>query len=513
MSTLHTSSRLELLQAWFQQRQLMEKEQKLLQIYDQQQQRAHQAAQRGSAGSNTSNGSECGNGNAVSHQVTTKTTATHAKSNAYGGKVRQMFDERRQTTVKGIDKSYPLEPLENKTRRVNGSIPIKNKNKNSIATRKNVTSKRTSGTETNGGIKKSSIPAVSYHEEVTRETFGPKLIHQDEDIDKFYNVDHVKTYYNRRHQYNHGVVSRDDEKKFGEESKNVHLKNAEKTPSKDNNFNVVKTSTRNISSGSISKNTTGLNSNTMKKIDLSTIPLENGSYPKNENKPPSRRQSTEIRQRSPSSTRPVSTISTIVNDNNFGENINENSPKTEMNTRSKVLTPGNKSTSSSSRSNSSGTINGSTVACKVCGRTFASDRINLHEQICAKTTKKKRKIFDITNQRVSGTEMETYVKKPTKKGQTEKKVKKPEAKSNWRKKHEDFINAIRSAKNTQAHLAAGGKLSDLPPPPPSDTSDYVQCPHCGRKFNQAAADRHIPKCEHMLHNKPNPRAPTKPKRY
>lgn len=114
-----------------------------------------------------------------------------------------MFDERRQTTVKGIDKSYPLEPLENKTRRVNGSIPIKNKNKNSIATRKNVTSKRTSGTETNGSIKKSSIPAVSYHEEVTRETFGPKLIHQDEDIDKFYNVDHVKTYYNRRHQYNH----------------------------------------------------------------------------------------------------------------------------------------------------------------------------------------------------------------------------------------------------------------------------------------------------------------------
>ncbi|KAK0163958.1 hypothetical protein PV328_002638 [Microctonus aethiopoides] len=510
MSTLHTSSRLELLQ-----RQLMEKEQKLLQIYDQQQQRAHQAAQRGSAGSNTSNGSECGNSNAVSHQVTTKTTAAHAKSNGYGGKVRQMFDERRQTTVKGIDKSYPLEPLENKTRRVNGSIPIKNKNKNSIATRKNVTSKRTSGTETNGSIKKSSIPAVSYHEEVTRETFGPKLIHQDEDIDKFYNVDHVKTYYNRRHQYNHDVESRNDEKKFNEETTNLHAKNSEKTPSKDNNSNVVKISTtKNISSGSISKNITGLNSNTTKKIDLSTIPLENGNHLKNENKPPSRRQSSEIRQRSPSSTCPVSaTISTTINDNNFDESTTENSPKIEMNTRSKVLTTGNKLISSSNRSNSSGAINGSTSACKVCGRRFSTDRINLHEQICIKTTKKKRKTFDITNQRVSGTEMETYVKKPTKKGQTEKKVRKPEAKSNWRKKHEDFINAIRSAKKTQAHLAAGGKLSDLPPPPPSDTSDYIQCPHCGRKFNQAAADRHIPKCEHMLHNKPNSRAPTKPKRY
>lgn len=85
-------------------------------------------------------------------------------------------------------------------------------------------------------------------------------------------------------------------------------------------------------------------------------------------------------------------------------------------------------------------------------------------------------------------------------------------KSNWRKTHEEFINTIRSAKQVQAHLAAGGKLSDLPPPPPSDTSDYIQCPHCGRKFNEAAAERHIPKCENMRHNKPNPRAPPRPRR-
>lgn len=92
------------------------------------------------------------------------------------------------------------------------------------------------------------------------------------------------------------------------------------------------------------------------------------------------------------------------------------------------------------------------------------------------------------------------------------KSKKPEVKSNWRRKHEEFINAIRSAKQVQAHLAAGGRLSDLPPPPVSDTSDYIQCPHCGRKFNQAAAERHIPKCEHMLHNKPSSRAPPRPRR-
>ena len=54
----------------------------------------------------------------------------------------------------------------------------------------------------------------------------------------------------------------------------------------------------------------------------------------------------------------------------------------------------------------------------------------------------------------------------------------------------------------QMHLDAGGKLSDLPPPPPSDTSDYVPCPHCSRKFNKGAAERHIPRCAQMQHNKP-----------
>nr|CAD7207600.1 unnamed protein product [Timema douglasi] len=75
-------------------------------------------------------------------------------------------------------------------------------------------------------------------------------------------------------------------------------------------------------------------------------------------------------------------------------------------------------------------------------------------------------------------------------------------KADWRRKHEDFIATIRAAKQAQAHIAAGGKVSDLPPPPPSDYSDYVQCPHCNRRFNTAAADRHIPRCATMLHNKP-----------
>lgn len=61
----------------------------------------------------------------------------------------------------------------------------------------------------------------------------------------------------------------------------------------------------------------------------------------------------------------------------------------------------------------------------------------------------------------------------------------------------------------QAHIASGGKLSDLPPPPPSSNPDYVQCPSCGRRFNEAAAQRHIPKCATYEFNKPKPGAAKK----
>ena len=75
-------------------------------------------------------------------------------------------------------------------------------------------------------------------------------------------------------------------------------------------------------------------------------------------------------------------------------------------------------------------------------------------------------------------------------------------KNNWRQVHQDFIKTIRAAKEVTKHLAKGGKISDLPPPVPSKNLDYVQCPHCNRRFSEAAADRHIPKCATMIHNKP-----------
>ena len=155
------------------------------------------------------------------------------------------------------------------------------------------------------------------------------------------------------------------------------------------------------------------------------------------------------------------------------------------------------------------------ASCQFCQRHFNEERLSKHEEVCRKMTSKKRKIFDASKHRVKGTEAEKYLRKG--KGSvisapkqaaatvvTTKSQGSAEKKSSWRKKHEEFIAAIREAKKVQAYLAKGGKLSDLPPPPPSENPDYIQCPHCGRRFNESAAQRHIPKCANMQHNKPKP---------
>lgn len=72
-------------QAEFQQKQLLEKERKLLQLYNQQQQRACQVVQRGSAGSNGSN-----KGSRVETTITatpTRTTTYMTTTTQQGGKV------------------------------------------------------------------------------------------------------------------------------------------------------------------------------------------------------------------------------------------------------------------------------------------------------------------------------------------------------------------------------------------------------------------------------------------
>lgn len=51
------------------------------------------------------------------------------------------------------------------------------------------------------------------------------------------------------------------------------------------------------------------------------------------------------------------------------------------------------------------------VPCRVCGRSFASNRLAKHEKICSKESKKKRKVFDLVAMRYRGTDFENHVKR------------------------------------------------------------------------------------------------------
>ncbi|XP_007638879.3 zinc finger C2HC domain-containing protein 1B [Cricetulus griseus] len=124
--------------------------------------------------------------------------------------------------------------------------------------------------------------------------------------------------------------------------------------------------------------------------------------------------------------------------------------------------------------------------CEVCGRCFAADVLERHGPICKKLFNKKRKPFNSLKQRLQGTDIPTVGKPPQSKVQ-------PVRKSNWRQQHEDFINAIRSAKQCTLAIKEGRPLP--PPPPPTINPDYIQCPYCMRRFNETAAQRHINFCK------------------
>merc|ERR1712223_1261680 len=78
------------------------------------------------------------------------------------------------------------------------------------------------------------------------------------------------------------------------------------------------------------------------------------------------------------------------------------------------------------------------VPCSICGRKFAEDRVAKHKEICAKTSAKDVKPFDVRDKRLEGTEAEQFkdVDINTKKG-------------DWKAKHDSILDAIKEAKKTR----------------------------------------------------------------
>eukprot|EP00729_Bicosta_minor_P007062 gene7062-33092_t len=123
--------------------------------------------------------------------------------------------------------------------------------------------------------------------------------------------------------------------------------------------------------------------------------------------------------------------------------------------------------------------------CSCCGRKFNPDRLEKHEVACKASKEKaaKRKVFDQSKARLQGTDAAQFVGKKSSKANEKKYEKAKEKKKNWKLKSEQFRAGLKAARDPNAAPAA-----------PVVNPDYVQCPHCSRNFNEAAAERHMPRC-------------------
>lgn len=72
------------------------------------------------------------------------------------------------------------------------------------------------------------------------------------------------------------------------------------------------------------------------------------------------------------------------------------------------------------------------------------------------------------------------------------------APESWRTKHEELVHAARSGR--------GGPARGRQPLQGQRADSRIECPHCGRRFGELQAARHIPKCATIV-NKPSPPPP------
>ncbi|KAG9481685.1 zinc finger C2HC domain-containing protein 1C isoform X2 [Eleutherodactylus coqui] len=137
--------------------------------------------------------------------------------------------------------------------------------------------------------------------------------------------------------------------------------------------------------------------------------------------------------------------------------------------------------------------------CQLCGRRFMEQRLQKHQAVCEKMHSSKRKVFDSSKARAKGTDLEQYLNK---KG-NQLPPASQERTNSWPQKHEASLRTNVQARVVKDHIAREGRISNRPPRPPKENPGYVTCPECSRRFAPGAAERHIPKCK-TIKSKPRP---------
>eukprot|EP00341_Mesodinium_pulex_P000559 CAMPEP_0116953860 /NCGR_PEP_ID=MMETSP0467-20121206/41552_1 /TAXON_ID=283647 /ORGANISM="Mesodinium pulex, Strain SPMC105" /LENGTH=311 /DNA_ID=CAMNT_0004639349 /DNA_START=1064 /DNA_END=1996 /DNA_ORIENTATION=+ len=128
------------------------------------------------------------------------------------------------------------------------------------------------------------------------------------------------------------------------------------------------------------------------------------------------------------------------------------------------------------------------VQCPDCSRRFNSEAFEKHSRICKKVFMEKRKKFDSKNQRQLE-ESDIVIKTELPKGKKKKsnmKIREEVQETGkdipkWKLKSEQFRNAMKQGKNPEIEI----EQIDLRKP----------CPHCNRKFNDNALEKHQPVCK------------------
>lgn len=162
---------------------------------------------------------------------------------------------------------------------------------------------------------------------------------------------------------------------------------------------------------------------------------------------------------------------------------------------------------------------GELIECPDCGRKFNSGPYEKHVKICAKVFMKKRKVFDSQKHRIADNpELVKILKQKQTRGPPAKKPpsgadvrsndkrtagisrQNVEEESNvksskWKQQSQAFREAMKSARQVTQAIATGAPL----PPPKISAPDpsLIPCPHCGRRFNEKAGERHIPQCKNI----------------
>lgn len=186
------------------------------------------------------------------------------------------------------------------------------------------------------------------------------------------------------------------------------------------------------------------------------------------------------------------------------------------------------------------------IPCRVCGRRFKESSLAKHENICGGL--KRRSKFDSKAARVAGTDAAKFTtgsssgsSRSAGRGPATPAGKNPK----WKQQSNQLREAMKMARQVAQAQKDGVPLSELPMPAIQDDaddgaslslqgllvlrgivpklaplhgplqhvlshtpqltdafarawcSDRVPCPHCGRKFNAKAAERHIPRCQDL----------------